>query len=128
MALLAGRKVELDDAMAVGRIGEFETENCRVIFGLLQTVAWKLVGCLGFDHRQHEVSGIAQQIVGTFGRSTAGLGSNRDNASICKTFLLADLIVVPARGVELWQDVLSTGVGFSDHAAIGCRPGKVKAR
>ena len=73
LALRAGRKVELDDAMAVGRIREFEAEHCRVIFGLLQPVAWKFVGRLCFDHRQHEVPGIAQKIVGALCRAGGAL-------------------------------------------------------
>jgi hypothetical protein len=38
------------------------------------------------------------------------------------------LIVVPAGGIELRQNVLSTGVGFSDHASIAINRARWLAR
>ena len=101
--------------MTIGRIGEFHTENCRVILRLLKTVAGKFVGRLCFDHCQHEISGVAQKIISPFARTSASLDAHGNNAAVGETFLLADLIVAPAGAVQFRQDVLSTGVGFSDH-------------
>jgi hypothetical protein len=97
--LSAGGEVELDDAMPVGRIGEFEAEYCRVIFGLLQPVAGKFVRRLGFDHCQHKISRVPQKIVGALARTATSLDTDGNNTAVGKTFLFADLIVVPAGGV-----------------------------
>ena len=67
-----------------------------------------------FDDRQHEIPGVTQQVVGPFCRTATRLSSYDDDASIGKAFLFADLVVVPASGVEFRQDVLSTSVGFGD--------------
>ena len=40
MPLLASEKVELDNAMPIGRIGEFEIENRGIFLRLLQTVTY----------------------------------------------------------------------------------------
>ena len=68
-----------------------------------------------FDHREHEVSGIAQEIVGSFGGPAARFSADDENAPVRKTLLLADLIVVPASGVKFREDVFSTSVGFGEH-------------
>ena len=81
-------------------------------------VAGKFVRRLGFDHCQHEISGVAQKIISPFARTSASLDAHGNNAAVGETFLLADLIVVPAGSVQFRQDVLSTAVGFSDHANI----------
>jgi hypothetical protein len=53
----------------------------------------------------HEISGTAQKIVGALCRAPSSLCPDDKNAPIRETFLLADLIVVPAGGVELRQNV-----------------------
>jgi len=46
---------------------------------------------------------------------TRSISYDHDPA-IGETLLLADLIVVPPGGVELWQNVFATGIGFGDHS------------
>ncbi len=46
LPFLAGEKVELDDAMPVGRIGEFQSEDFGIVLGLLQPVARCLYAAL----------------------------------------------------------------------------------
>ncbi len=99
MALFAGREVELDDSLTVGRIGEFNAEHGRVIFGLLQSVAGKFVRRLGLDHCQHEISRVPQKIIGPLARTAPSLDTDGNDTAVRETFLLADLIVVPAGGV-----------------------------
>jgi len=45
----AGEEIVLDDAVAVGRVGEFQPENLRVFFRLLEAVTGGSVHCLRFD-------------------------------------------------------------------------------
>jgi hypothetical protein len=90
-------------------------------FGLLQTVAWKLVGRLCFHDPEREVSGKAQKIIGAFRGATARLGADDEDTAVSETLLLADLVVAPASGVEFRQDVFSTGVGFRDHVLFNVK-------
>jgi hypothetical protein len=84
---------------------------------LLESGSGNLVRCLGLDHRQHEIPGVTEQVVGAFGRAPSRLASYNDDAAIGEAFLLADLIVAPSSGIKLRQDEFSAGVGFSNHKA-----------
>ena len=61
-----------------------------------------------------EVAPVAQNIVRTFLGTAPGFVAGSDNAAVCERPLLADLIVRPARRVQLREDVFATGVGFGE--------------
>jgi hypothetical protein len=129
LVLLARRKVELDNPVPVGRISELEAEYRGVIFGLLQSIASQSVCRLRFHHREHEVPCIAQEIISAFTGPAASPRTHGNYAAVSEAFLLADLIVVPAGGVKLRQNVFSTGVGFVDHTrALRSRFAIISAR
>ena len=114
---LPGEVVELDDAVAVGGIGELEAQDLGVVLGLLQPLARRLVLGLGLDHGDGEVAGVAQEVVGPLLRAAADLLADDDDAAVGEGLLLGEgvRLVVPAGFDELGQDVLTAGVGFGGH-------------
>jgi hypothetical protein len=66
---------------------------------LLEAISGKFKSRFGFDDREHEIAGIAQQVVGAFRGPAVGLTSRHDDSTIRETLLLADLVVVPTSGV-----------------------------
>ena len=123
LGLKAGRVVELDDAVAVGRVGELEAEDLGVVLGLLEALARRLVLGLGLDHGDGDVGGVAEDVVGALAGATACLLAGDDDASVGEGALRVDPVglVLPAGRLELRLDVQATGVGFVvAHAAPTC--------
>src|SRR5882724_4423801 len=98
--------------MAVGGIGELESEDLGVLFGLLQTVARILVDGLCLYNREREVAPVFEEIVGSFLGASGWFVARNNDTAIRKAPLFADLVVVPARSVELREDEFATGVSF----------------
>ena len=84
---------------------------------MLQTVTWRLVGGFSLRDRNHEVAGVSQEVVSALLGSATSLIADKDYATIREGLLLCKgvRIIVPSRCDEFGQDVLATGVGFSDH-------------
>jgi len=115
LLLFANNEIELDNAVAVGRVGKVESQHLSVLFGLLEPIARQFIGGLGFHDGNREVTSVTQQIIGAFWVSPARLFSHRHDSSVREALLLADLVVIPARCIKLWQDIFSAGVSFGDH-------------
>jgi hypothetical protein len=113
---LAFEEVELDDALAVGGIGELEVEHPGVFLGLLQAGGGGFVQGLGLDDGQHGAGLVAEEIVRAFGGFPPDLGARDHDAAIGEGTLLENLLVGPAGVVQLGHDELPAGVGFGDHA------------
>ena len=104
--------------MPVCRIGEFNPEDFSIVFCLCSPSPASFVRWLGFDDSQPEIPRITQEVVGAFRRPMTRLASYDDGASIGEAYLIAYLVVVPARVVEFRQNVFSAGLGFSDHKEV----------
>ena len=85
----------LNDTVTVGRVGEPEAENLRVLFGLLKPVAGFLVSGLGFYNSDGEIASVAQKVIGALLRATADFAASDDDAPVSEGLLFADLFVVP---------------------------------
>ncbi len=133
VVVLAGEEVVLDDPVAVGGVGEFESEDLGVLLGLLEAVAGFLIDGLCLHDRQGKVAAILQEVVGPLLRAAGRFFSGDHDAAVGEALLLADLLVGPAGGVELGEHVFTTGVGFGEHTHYElCSPairrfGKVSA-
>src|SRR5229473_4940561 len=75
LTFLASREVELHDALAIGRVGELETENLSVVACLLKAATWELMFGLGFHDGDHEIRRVAEKVVGLFSLQPCGLRS-----------------------------------------------------
>jgi hypothetical protein len=115
VVVFAGKKVVLDDPVAVGGVSELESEDLGVFLGLLEAVAGLLIDRLCFHDRQGKVAAILQKVVGPFLRTACRFFSGDHDAAVGEAFLLADPLVGPAGSVELWQHVFTTCVGFGEH-------------
>ena len=82
LAFPSGEVVELDNAVAVGRVGEFEPEDFGVRLGLLQPLARGGVGRLGFDDRDSHVGAIAQDIVGALAGPAMTAATSHEDAAV----------------------------------------------
>ena len=74
-----------------------------------------LVGRLGLDDGNHEIACVTKEVVGPFLGEPANFVAGYKNSAVGERFLLADLVITPAGGVQLGQNVLPAGVGFSNH-------------
>ncbi len=72
LGLASGQEIEFDDPVAVGGIRELEAEDFGIVLRLLQTCARRIGFRFGLDHRDQEVTGIAEQIVRPLSIQTAG--------------------------------------------------------
>ena len=114
IGIFAGQKIVFDDAMAVGGIGELESKDLGILFGLLESVPRMVVDGLCLYNREREVAPVFEEVVGSFlGASCWFVARNHDTA-ICEAPLFTDLVVVPARSVELRDDVLAASVCFGE--------------
>ena len=104
----------LDDTVPVGRIGELEAEDLRVLLGLLQPVAGLCIDGFCLHDRNRKIAPVPQKVVQTFLRPPFHLAAGDHNPAIGETLLFADLLVIPSRRVELRQDVASARVRFSE--------------
>ena len=62
--------------MPIGRIGEFEIEDRRILLRLLQPVTWCFVCGFGFNDSYYEIACVAHEIVRSFLWPTADFLSN----------------------------------------------------
>jgi hypothetical protein len=110
--------------VAVGGVGELETEHLGVRLCLLHAVRGRLVGCLGFDHGERKIASVAQQVVDAPWRLANEACASRDDPAIGDGSLLGNgvRIVVPARLLEQGNDELPAGVGFGRHAPLLAAP------
>jgi hypothetical protein len=115
VSILAGQEVVLNDPVSVRRIGELQAEDLRVFLGLLQPIAWLLVRRFRLHHREHEVAGMAQEVVSTLLRPPSDLRTGNNDAAIGEGELFVDMVVSPASVVEFGEDELSTSIRFGAH-------------
>ncbi len=103
--------------MAVCAVGEFESQNLSVFFGLLQSVAWVLVIWFGFDDRDKKVSCVTKQIIGALAGLAKDSVSDRDYAPVGESSLFCEgmRLVVPSGGDKLRGYVLSASIGLVAH-------------
>jgi len=97
IVLFAGEKVELDDAVAVGRICKLQPEHFRITFGLLESVTGSFVCSFRLDNRDHAVASVPQEIVGAFLRSATGLITDQHDATVGERLLFSEgvWVIVP---------------------------------
>src|SRR5713101_391998 len=110
----AGREIVLDDPVAIRGISELKTEDLGIFFGLLEAVTRVFVGGFGFYDSNRKVRPISEEVVGALLRFADRLVAGDDNTTVGKGLLFGDAIVVPRCRVELREDVLTTGVSFSE--------------
>ncbi|HET9410047.1 MAG TPA: hypothetical protein VFO39_22615 [Candidatus Sulfotelmatobacter sp.] len=105
------------DPFAIGGIGELQAEDLRIFFRLLKPIPWMLINAFCFHDRNCKILPVAKEVVCSLLWASPDFVSRKDNAAICKRFLLTDLFVRPAGSVKLRQYVLATGVCFGkeDH-------------
>src|SRR5205823_4889156 len=111
---LAGKVIELDDALAVRGVGEFEPEHLGILFRLLQAVAGSLVSRFRLDHREGEIAGVAEQVIGSLLRPAPGFVAGDNDAAIGEIALFGDQMrfIVPAGFGQLRNDVLAASIGL----------------
>ncbi len=114
---MPGQVVELDDALAVGGVGELQVEDFGVFLGLLQALAGLGVVRLGLDDGDGKVNAIAKNVVGAFAGSAAAVPSGRNDSAVGERDLFVDpkRLVVPARRLQLGHDVAAAGICFVGH-------------
>lgn len=112
--------IELNDAFAVGGVGELEAENLGVLFGLLQSVAGRFVCRFSFDHSDQKVAGEAPQVIGALLWTAIHSIARDHNAAIGEGLLLVERmrLPVPARFIEFGQNVRTASISFSNHRNI----------
>jgi len=113
----AGKKVEFENLLAVGGVGEFEAENFGVVFGLLQAVGGRFVGGLCFNDCDRVICAIAQDVVGTLLPTALRLAADEDYSTIGERALFVDGVrrTLPARHVQAWNYEFSASVRLSAH-------------
>ena len=115
----AARKILHDgyDAVAVCGVGELQPKDFSVVLGLLQSLARRGVGGLGLDDRNGQVRAVSENVIRTFAWSTVPPAAGDDNPPVGEGHLLVDAMwfVLPARGLELWDNVPSACVSFVGH-------------
>jgi hypothetical protein len=110
VVLYAGVAVVLDDALAVGRIGEGEVEQLGIVLRLLESLAGNRVLALRLDHRNRHTRSVLQDVVGTKRVASPVLLADRDDAAVGDRKLLLNLIVAPARCLQTRQHVVTTRI------------------
>ena len=108
------QEIVLDNTLPIRGIGELQTENLSVLFGLLKAIPRIGVDCLGLDHRNRKIAAVAEEVVSALLWPPLYFGAGDHNTAICKASLLAYLFVRPACGVEFRQDVATAGIRFSE--------------
>ena len=124
LALGAGGVVDLNDAVAVGGVGELETEDFGVLACLLNTGFSGQTNLLGFNHGQRVVAAVVQQVVGTFLLTAPHLAARDDDATVGEAALLADGTgrIAPARLDQSWRDEFAASVCFGHYAVSHRHP------
>src|ERR1035438_8657375 len=114
LVFVTGEEIELNDAGAVGGVGEGEAQDGSVLLGLLEAIGRVFVISFGLDHREREIPGVAEQIIGAFPWATAGGLAMGDNAAVREVTLLGDgvWIVIPAGLLEERHDELAACVSL----------------
>lgn len=75
--------VDLDDLGAVGGVGVFETEDFRIVAGLLDDIGRGFVTDLRLDHGKREVPRVAQQVIDALRQlADEGLAHGNDAPSV----------------------------------------------
>ena len=123
LSLEPGRVIELDHAVAVGRVGELEAEDLGIVLGLLQALARGLVLGLGLDHGNGDVGGVAEDVVGALAWAAARLLAGHDDAPVGERALRVDAVrfVLPPGRLELRLDVQAASISFvAAHAVRTC--------
>jgi hypothetical protein len=100
-------------------VGELEPEDQRIFFGLLETVARILVRRLSLDYGDGKDPPVAQEVIGALLRPAQGASARYDNAPVGECPLFIDLVVCPCGGIELWQDIFSTGICLIHREFLG---------
>ena len=108
----AGEEVKLDDFLAVGGIGELQVQDFGIFLGLLKPLARRLVAGLGLHDGDGEITGVAEPVVSPLLFATSNPLGSWNDPPIGEGVLLVDLVVRPARPIELRQNVHAAGVGF----------------
>ena len=121
-ALHLGSKhqVNLDDLPSVAGIGKPKAENLSIFFSLLNPVLRGAIARLCLDDRDWVVWSIAQDIIRSFSCSSTRHAAYEKNSTVCKCPLLLNSArrIVPARRLQLWNNVLSAGVSFGIHLSL----------
>ena len=117
LLLGAGGVVDLDDAVAVGGVGELEAKDFSVLAGLLHAGFSGQSDLFGFHHGQRIVATVVQQVVGPLLLAAPHLAARDDDAAVGEAALLADGAggIGPTRLNQLGRDEFATGVSFGHH-------------
>src|SRR5260370_40544254 len=87
----------------------------RFVLGLLHPVAGAAVMDLGFHYGERIVTPVTQHIVGALRLAAPSLTARDEDAPIGKGELLTDLVVGPARSLELGDHVLAARIRLIAH-------------
>ncbi len=111
-----GQVIELDDALSIGRVGELETQDLRVVLCLLKPGTRRLVRGLRLYHRDREVSRVLQEKVRPLLWSPSSLRASNHDPAVGKRSLLRNRAwrLVPPGLHKPGYDVLSASVGLVD--------------
>ena len=117
LLLQARRVVELDDAVAVGRVGKLQVEYLGVILRLLEPVAGSRVGRLCLDDGDGEVGAESKDVVGPLTGAPPALPARHHDAPVGEGDLLVDAMrfILPARGLEFGHNIPAASISFVRH-------------
>jgi len=102
----------LYDAVAVCGIGEFDPQTLRVFFRLAEAIGRFLVVGLGFYYCDGKIRPVAEEIVGSLLLAADRAVAGDNDPAIGESSLLVNVVVGPARSIQLREDVFSTSVCF----------------
>ena len=83
-----------------------------VVLCLLESVARILIDGFCFNDRKCEVPTVLQQVVCSLLLAAGWFIPSDHDAAVSEALLLADLVVIPACGIKLWEHVLSACISF----------------
>lgn len=129
----ARQVIELDDALAGGRVGELQVEDFGVFLRLLHSFAGRGVVWLGLDDGNGKIGTVAEDVIGPLARTAATAPPDNDNPAVGERDLFVDAIrlVVPACGLQLGHDIATACIGFVGHCLdvrLGAGPKSEKER
>jgi hypothetical protein len=111
-AFKTGREVVLNNSVAVGGISELQPEDLCVLHRLTEAVGGLFVIGLRFDDGDSKIGPIPEEIVGPFLLTADRAAADHNDAAIGEGSLFVNVVIRPARRVELREDVFSTGISF----------------
>ena len=108
----SGREIVLDDSVAVGGVSKLQTENLCVLHRLAEAIGRLLEIRFRFNDCDCEIRSVAKEVVGSLLLAAYRAVAGHNDAAIGEGSLFVNVVIRPARRVELREDVFPTSIGF----------------